>query len=164
MVMAKEIREIDAERTLAGMPHVWGIESADHAICRLPGDEDLHLLGVGPPGTWVLRRGDTHGEEVMEVGATDLYGAMGAVEFRYLALHPRRLVRAVRMLSDQGNAEVDAAPAEQANGAWEVPSATDPKIHYEVDVARGTCTCPDNRYRGRRCKHLLAVELLQGGE
>ena len=77
MVTAEEIREIDAERTLAGMPHVWGIPTAEHAICRLPGDEELHLLGVGPPGTWVLRKGDPHGEEVMEVEATDLYGRDG---------------------------------------------------------------------------------------
>ena len=162
MVTAKEIRAIDARRTLAGMPHVWGIQSAEHAICKLPGDEDLHLVGVGPPGTWVLRKGDPHGEEVMEVEATDLYGAMGAAEFFHLAIHPRRLVRAVKMLNDQGNAEVDTAPAEQADDVWEVPSATDPDVLYSVDTRNGACTCPDNRYRHRRCKHLLAVALLQG--
>ena len=163
MVTAEEIREIDAERTLAGMPHVWGIQTADHAICRLPGDEELHLVGVGPPGTWVLRKESPHGEEVMEVEATDLYGAMGTVEFRFLAIHPRRLVRAVRMLSDQGGPGDEAAPAEQADDVWEVPSATDPAVFYSVDMAQGTCTCPDNRYRGRRCKHILAVALLQDG-
>ena len=164
MVLAKEIREIDASRTLAGMPHVWGVQSALHATCRLPGDEELHLVGIGPPGTWVLRRGDPHGEDIMEVEATDLYGAMGAAEFRHLALHPNRLVRAVRMLSGQGNTEVDAAPAEQADDVWEVPSATDPDVLYSVDVRNGTCTCPDNRYRRRRCKHIIAVTLLQGDD
>ena len=163
MVTAEAIREIDAERTLAGMPHVWGIPTAEHAICRLPGDEELHLVGVGPPGTWVLRKGGPHGEEVMEVEKMDLYGAMGAAEFLHLALHPRRLVRAVRMLSDQGGPGDEAAPAEQADDVWEVPSATDPDVFYSVDMAQGTCTCPDNRYRGRRCKHILAVALLQDG-
>ena len=97
----------------------------------------------------------------MEVEATDLYGAMGAAEFLHLALHPNRLVRAVRMLSDQGNAEVDAAPA---GDVWEVPSATHPDVLYSVDIRNGTCTCPDNRYRHRRCKHILAVALLQGDD
>ena len=163
MVMAKEIREIDAERTLAGMPHVWGIQSAEHAICRLPGDEELHLLGVGPPGTWVLRRADPQGEEVMEVEAADLHGAIGVVEFRFLALHPRRLVRAVRMLSVNGDATEDP-PAEYSDDIWLVPSATVPDVDYSVDVRNGTCTCPDNRYRGRRCKHLIVVALLRDGK
>ena len=163
MVLAKEIREIDTGRRLAGMPHVWGVQSALHAICRLPGDEELHLVGVGPPGTWVLRRGDPqHGEDLMEVEGTDLYGAMGTAEFLHLALHPNRLVRAVRMLSNQGNAEVDAAPAGQSDDVWEVPSATHPDVVYSVDIEQDTCTCPDNRYRHRRCKHILAVALLHG--
>ena len=146
------------------MPHVWGIPSAEHAICRLPGDEELHLVGVGPPGTWVLRREDPlHGEDVMEVEAADLYGAMGAVEFLHLAIHPRRLVRAVKMLSGQGDVPEDP-PEEYASGVWAVPSATDPDVDYSVDIRNGTCTCPDNRYRGRRCKHLIAVQILRGGE
>ena len=160
MVTAEEIREIDAERTLAGMPHVWGIPTAEHAICWLPGDEELHLLGVGPPGTWVLRKGDPHGEEVMEVEATDLYGAMGTVEFRFLAIHPRRLVRAVKMLDVQSGPESEDAPA-RYGGVLLMPSATNPDVHYSVDIGRGTCTCPDNRYRRKRCKHLIAAQLLQ---
>ena len=66
------------------------------------------------------------------------------------------------MLSDQGGPGDEAAPAEQADDVWEVPSATDPDVLYSVDVRNGTCTCPDSRYRGRRCKHILAVALLQG--
>jgi len=35
---------------------------------------------------------------------------------------------------------------------------------YDVDLRDGTCTCPDNGYRGARCKHLrrVAVEITQG--
>ena len=160
MVTAEEIREIDAERTLAGMPHVWGIQTADHAICRLPGDEELHLVGVGPPGTWVLRKGSPHGDEVMEIEATDLFGAMGTVEFRFLAIHPRRLVRAVKMLDVQSGPESEDTPA-RYGGVLLMPSATNQDVHYSVDIGRGTCTCPDNRYRRKRCKHLIAAQLLQ---
>lgn len=43
---------------------------------------------------------------------------------------------------------------------WAVPSATDPegRSAYMVDLARGTCTCPDYATRGVKCKHAHAVE------
>lgn len=33
---------------------------------------------------------------------------------------------------------------------------------YVVDLGEGTCTCPDYRYRGGRCKHLRRVEFATG--
>lgn len=30
---------------------------------------------------------------------------------------------------------------------------------YHVDAEEGTCDCPDHLYRGRRCKHIRAVEM-----
>ena len=160
MVTAREIREIDAERSLAGMPHVWGVESAEHAICRLPGDEDLHLVAAAAPGCWTLRQSTADGDVVMEVEGSDLFGAMGTVEFRFLAIHPRRLVRAVKMLDVQSGPESEDAPA-RYGGVLLMPSATNPDVHYSVDNGRSTCTCPDNRYRRKRCKHLIAAQLLQ---
>ena len=96
----------------------------------------------------------------MEIEATDLYGAMGTVEFRFLAIHPRRLVRAVKMLDVQSGPESEDTPA-RYGGVYLMPSATNQDVHYSVDIGRGTCTCPDNRYRRKRCKHLIAAQLLQ---
>ena len=33
---------------------------------------------------------------------------------------------------------------------------------YLVDVRAGTCTCPDYRFRGNRCKHIRRVEFATG--
>ncbi|MFW5896342.1 MAG: SWIM zinc finger family protein [archaeon] len=33
---------------------------------------------------------------------------------------------------------------------------------YLVDLGEGTCTCPDFRYRGGRCKHIRRVEFATG--
>lgn len=43
-----------------------------------------------------------------------------------------------------------------AGSTWLVPSATNTG-GYAVDVAKGTCSCPDHEDRGVRCKHLWAV-------
>jgi len=48
------------------------------------------------------------------------------------------------------------------SGRYAVESESDNE--YEVDLRDGTCTCPDNGYRGARCKHLrrVAVEITRG--
>ena len=40
---------------------------------------------------------------------------------------------------------------------WIVPSQSGDGL-YTVDPQRQTCTCPDHRERGQKCKHLYAVE------
>lgn len=39
-----------------------------------------------------------------------------------------------------------------------------PEHGYTVDLRRGTCTCPDYRFRGARCKHLrrAAIDVTRG--
>lgn len=48
------------------------------------------------------------------------------------------------------------------SGRYAVESASGNE--YTVDLRDGTCTCPDNGYRGVRCKHLrrVAVEITRG--
>jgi len=48
------------------------------------------------------------------------------------------------------------------SGRYAVESASGNE--YTVDPRDGTCTCPDNGYRGARCKHLrrVAVEITRG--
>ena len=43
-------------------------------------------------------------------------------------------------------------------GLYEVPSFTNPKKKYVVDLREKSCTCPDFTHRGRKCKHLKVVE------
>jgi len=45
-------------------------------------------------------------------------------------------------------------------GLYEVPSFTNPRKTYVVDVREHTCTCPGFQYRGK-CKHLKLVEKQQ---
>lgn len=44
------------------------------------------------------------------------------------------------------------------NGEWVVPSQTGPDKLYRVNPAQQTCTCPDHKEAGHKCKHLYAVE------
>lgn len=44
---------------------------------------------------------------------------------------------------------------------WKVPSATDAKAVYVVNVAEGICSCPDFELRRAKCKHLWAVEVVR---
>jgi transposase len=43
---------------------------------------------------------------------------------------------------------------------WSVPSATNNKKRYIVDPVHQTCTCPDHRDSGNKCKHIHAVEIV----
>jgi hypothetical protein len=43
------------------------------------------------------------------------------------------------------------------DNTWLVPSATNVSGGYVVDVASGSCSCPDHEDRGVKCKHLWAV-------
>ena len=40
---------------------------------------------------------------------------------------------------------------------YAVPSRTEPNVRYLTD--RHTCTCPDHKFRGVDCAHILAVRL-----
>ena len=40
---------------------------------------------------------------------------------------------------------------------YAVPSRTQPNVRYLVD--QYACTCPDHKYRGVECAHILAVRL-----
>jgi transposase len=44
---------------------------------------------------------------------------------------------------------------------WKVPSATDAKAAYVVNVADGVCSCPDFELRRAKCKHVWAVEAVR---
>lgn len=44
---------------------------------------------------------------------------------------------------------------------WKVPSATDAKTAYIVNMAEGVCTCPDFELRRGKCKHQWAVEMVR---
>lgn len=44
------------------------------------------------------------------------------------------------------------------DGIWLVPSSSG-KGHYESDPAHGTCTCPDFKEWGYKCKHQYAVDI-----
>ncbi len=48
-----------------------------------------------------------------------------------------------------------------AGVTWLVPSQTQPSGGYLVNVAEGTCSCPDFELRRIRCKHQWAVEFAQ---
>jgi len=59
----------------------------------------------------------------------------------------------------------------EAEGIFRVPSSSDPRHSYQVDLATLTCTCPDHERRrrgttlrevGRCCKHLARLLLEQG--
>ena len=48
---------------------------------------------------------------------------------------------------------------ELGHGLYEVPSFTDPRKTYVVDIIERTCTCPAFTYGIRNpCKHILAVK------
>jgi hypothetical protein len=44
---------------------------------------------------------------------------------------------------------------------WFVPSQSNNAGGYLVNMLAASCTCPDHELRGRRCKHVIAVELTQ---
>jgi hypothetical protein len=50
-----------------------------------------------------------------------------------------------------------ALVAKDADGTYLVGSWRDPEASYRVDLAAGTCTCPDHTQRQRDCKHLRQV-------
>jgi ribonuclease HI len=64
---------------------------------------------------------------------------------------PRRLARAAEL-----------APSVRPLGGsrFAVPSRSG-RGEYEVDLAAGTCSCPDFAGRGLKCKHFLAAEMFQ---
>jgi transposase len=44
---------------------------------------------------------------------------------------------------------------------WFVPSQSQNAGGYLVNMLAASCTCPDHELRGKRCKHVIAVELTQ---
>lgn len=72
-------------------------------------------------------------------------------------LDPDRCARAAAVLTE-GVART--RPGTEP-GTWRVRSFTGDG-EYVVDLERQTCTCPDARFHGTRCKHVLAVALVRG--
>jgi ribonuclease HI len=66
---------------------------------------------------------------------------------------PRRLARA---------AELASSVRSLGGSRFAVPSRLG-RGEYEVDLAAGTCSCPDFAKRGLKCKHVLAAEMFSGG-
>ena len=52
----------------------------------------------------------------------------------------------------------------QIGDLWRVPSQTDKRTQYTVNVTEQKCPCPDYGARRVKCKHLFAVELTMRGE
>ena len=50
-------------------------------------------------------------------------------------------------------------PAHVGGDSWKMPSCTTPGVRYRVNVASGSCECPD-RERGFTCKHIYAAMIL----
>jgi predicted nucleic acid-binding Zn finger protein len=70
-----------------------------------------------------------------------------------------KLVSNLRILSDRGyEPEVKKL---NANGLYEVQSFRNPSVFYVVDLIAQTCTCPQFKFRGVRCKHIKAVEAIE---
>src|ERR1700691_2794701 len=44
---------------------------------------------------------------------------------------------------------------------WFVPSQSQNAGGYLVNLLAASCTCPDHELRGKKCKHVIAVELTQ---
>jgi transposase len=65
-----------------------------------------------------------------------------------------RAERAKLLANDKRIKRVDGA-------LWFVPSQSKNEGGYLVNLLAATCTCPDHELRGRKCKHVLAVELTQ---
>ena len=60
---------------------------------------------------------------------------------------------------EQRGLQIAALSKISKNGTgWIVPSQTANGQSYKVDVEDQSCTCPDNQFRGQKCKHLFAVE------
>ena len=47
------------------------------------------------------------------------------------------------------------------SGKWAVYSSRGDGTSYVVDLAAGTCTCPDHLFSGSICQHLAAARLAQ---
>lgn len=70
------------------------------------------------------------------------------------ALDPERARRAAAALAE-GRARIRSGPEPETL----VVGSFAGDGTYLVDVERESCTCPDARIRGARCKHLLAALL-----
>lgn len=50
----------------------------------------------------------------------------------------------------------------QCGSQWLVPSQSQPCDYVVTLEPTPRCSCPDHRYRGKRCKHIIAVLLITG--
>ena len=63
---------------------------------------------------------------------------------------PKRTAADVYLVAERGPGDYDLVKQDEA-----LPEGVEPTT-YAVVIGRG-CSCPDFRYRGRDCKHTLAV-------
>lgn len=47
---------------------------------------------------------------------------------------------------------------------WSVRGLGPADIDYYMDAELASCTCPDSKFRGRQCKHAMAVRASVGGD
>ena len=66
-----------------------------------------------------------------------------------------RAVAALELMTQAG--QWGKAHLRDGQKFYAVPSRTQPNVRYLVD--QHACTCPDHKYRGVDCAHILAVRL-----
>ena len=67
----------------------------------------------------------------------------------------RRSVAALELMTQAG--QWGKAHLRDGQKFYAVPSRTQPNVRYLTD--QHACTCPDHKYRGVDCAHILAVRL-----
>jgi SWIM zinc finger len=65
-----------------------------------------------------------------------------------------RQQRGLALFQEYASEIVEISP-----GVYRVPSCSGGG-YFRVDLETGTCECVDYQYRGERCKHLYAVEIV----
>jgi hypothetical protein len=162
---AYEVRE-----KLPRTPAVLCLQRAKYRDCQTRGKGAQYLdhirklgevsLEGGVPFTFELIVGDSSYGCLVEDSAEfkrifDTYSEALQVEFES---EPESEQSSDSDLSISSGSDTDSGLEELNQMAVSVPSMTDPNVSYYVNVANGSCTCPDHIHRKRECKHLKALK------